>query len=270
MAEILRFKKVSYSYDGERDALKNVDVTISQGVRIAILGNNGAGKSTFFLCANGILKPQTGKIFLDGEEIHWKKREILELRQKVGLVFQDADSQLIAGTVEAEVSFGPMNLKIPEGEVRERVEDAIGSMGLEDFRRRAPHYLSGGEKKRVSIADVLAMRPRILLLDEPASSLDPSNCRMLKRNLDKMSQQGMGLVIATHDVDFAWEWADRILVFHDGMLEADGRPEELFARGGLLDRCGLEKPLLFQIGQIYGLHPLPRTIGELRSGAGKE
>lgn len=122
----------------------------------------------------------------------------------------------------------------------------------------------------MSIADVLAMRPRILLLDEPASSLDPSNCRMLKRNLDKMSQQGMGLVIATHDVDFAWEWADRILVFHDGMLEADGRPEELFARGGLLDRCGLEKPLLFQIGQIYGLHPLPRTIGELRSGAGKE
>ena len=110
----------------------------------------------------------------------------------------------------------------------------------------------------------------MLLLDEPASSLDPSNCRMLKRNLDKMSQQGMGLVIATHDVDFAWEWADRILVFHDGMLEADGRPEELFARGGLLDRCGLEKPLLFQIGQIYGLHPLPRTIGELRSGAGKE
>ena len=115
---------------------------------------------------------------------------------------------MIAGTVESEVSFGPMNLKISEDDVRERVEDALGNMGLKTLRKRAPHYLSGGEKKRVSIADVLAMRPRMLLMDEPASSLDPFNCGMLKENLDKLSGQGMGLVIATHDIDFAWEWAE--------------------------------------------------------------
>lgn len=264
MEEILRFEKVAYSYDGEREALRSVDVRVTPGERIAILGNNGAGKSTFFLCANGILKPQKGKIFLEGKEIRWKKREIMELRQKIGLVFQEADSQLIAGTVEAEVSFGPMNLGIPEDEVRERVEDAIDSMGLEKFRQRAPHYLSGGEKKRVSIADVLAMHPRLMLLDEPASSLDPSSVQMLKEHLDKLSKEGMSLVIATHDVDFAWEWAERILLFHEGMIEADGRPEEIFAGDELLERCGLRKPLLFQAGQIYGLRPLPRTIDELK------
>lgn len=148
---------------------------IHQGEKVALLGNNGAGKSTFFLCANGILKPQKGKVYLEGKEIHWDKQEITELRQKIGLVFQEADSQLIAGTVESEVSFGPMNLKISEDDVRERVEDALGNMGLKTLRKRAPHYLSGGEKKRVSIADVLAMRPRMLLMDEPASSLDPFN-----------------------------------------------------------------------------------------------
>ena len=175
-----------------------------------------------------------------------------------------------AGTVESEVSFGPMNLKISEDDVRERVEDALGNMGLKTLRKRAPHYLSGGEKKRVSIADVLAMRPRMLLMDEPASSLDPFNCGMLKENLDKLSGQGMGLVIATHDIDFAWEWAERILIFHDGVIEADGQPEEIFARKELLERCRLKKPLLFQVGQIYGVKPIPRTIEELKSGMEKE
>ena len=270
MVEILRFEQVGYSYDGEREALKQVDVTIHQGEKVALLGNNGAGKSTFFLCANGILKPQKGKVYLEGKEIHWDKQEITELRQKIGLVFQEADSQLIAGTVESEVSFGPMNLKISEDDVRERVEDALGNMGLKTLRKRAPHYLSGGEKKRVSIADVLAMRPRMLLMDEPASSLDPFNCRMLKENLDKLSGQGMGLVIATHDIDFAWEWAERILIFHDGVIEADGQPEEIFAHKELLERCRLKKPLLFQVGQIYGVKPIPRTIEELKSGMEKE
>lgn len=146
MVEILRFEQVGYSYDGEREALKQVDVTIHQGEKVALLGNNGAGKSTFFLCANGILKPQKGKVYLEGKEIHWDKQEITELRQKIGLVFQEADSQLIAGTVESEVSFGPMNLKISEDDVRERVEDALAIWGLRRCAKGASLFVRWREE----------------------------------------------------------------------------------------------------------------------------
>jgi ABC-type cobalt transport system, ATPase component len=264
LEEILRFDRINYSYDKERWALKNFSVTLYEQQRVAVLGNNGAGKSTFFLCCNGIVKPDSGKMYLWKKEIQGTKKEILLLRQSVGLVFQDPDNQMIGGTVEAEISFGPMNLKLPETTVRIQVNEAIEKMRLEKLRTRAPHYLSGGEKKRVSIADVLAMNPKLLLFDEPAASLDPENTCLLEKNLDMLRKRGLGLVIATHDVDFAWRFADRVLVFHDGELAADADPETVFSNEKLLKECGLTQPLLFQVGKIYQLNPLPRVISDIK------
>lgn len=263
MKEILRLEGLRYSYDGDRTALQDLSVTLYAGERTAVLGSNGAGKSTFFLCCNGVLCPSAGKIFLNGRELRSNGPDRLALRKAVGLVFQDPDSQMIAGTVEAEISFGPMNLRLGTEEVRSRVDQAIERFQLEPFRSRPPHFLSGGEKKRVSLADVLAMEPQLLLLDEPAASLDPANSILLEKNLCRLEEKGLGLVIATHDVDFAWRWAERVLVFHQGVLRADTDPLTVFGDKALLEECGLQQPTLYQVGKLLGIVPPPRTVQEL-------
>ena len=273
MEELLRFENVSFTYeDGaeQRLALKDCSVSIQAGERVAVLGSNGAGKSTFFLLANGVLCQKQGNIFFRGELIGRKKQELNRLRRGVGLVFQDPDVQILGGTVEEEISFGPMNLGLPREEVRRRVDDAVERMHLEGLRQRAPQYLSGGEKKRVSIADALAMEPELLLMDEPAASLDPENCRALEKTLEMLGEQGLALAVATHDVDFAWRWAQRILVFHDGCLAADRTPEELFSDTALLHTCHLEQPMLFRAARVMGIRPLPRTMEDFeRAVSGK-
>lgn len=263
LKEILRLEHICYAYEEGRTALSDLSVTLSGGQKVAVLGSNGAGKSTFFLCCNGVLRPNAGRIFLSGREVGGSRSELIRLRQSVGLVFQDADSQLIAGTVAEEISFGPMNLGLSQEEVRRRVDTAVGDLQLQPLYDRAPHDLSGGEKKRVSIADVLAMEPQLLLFDEPASSLDPANTRLLEENLGKLARRELGLVIATHDVDFAWCWADRLLVFRDGGLAADGEPEAIFSDEDLLRSCGLQQPTLFQVGKKLRLSPLPRTVADI-------
>ncbi|MFQ9680040.1 MAG: energy-coupling factor ABC transporter ATP-binding protein [Ruthenibacterium lactatiformans] len=170
MEEILRFEHVSYAYEEEREALLDVCVKVCAGERVAVLGSNGAGKSTFFLLANGVLRPGAGRILFRGAPVGGGAKQLNVLRRGVGLVFQDPEVQLLGGSVEEEVSFGPMNLRLPVGEVRARVDAAIRSFALEEYRGRAPQYLSGGEKKRVTLADALAMEPQVLLLDEPAAS----------------------------------------------------------------------------------------------------
>ena len=264
MKELLAFEQVSYQYDsgGEWEALFPLSVRLCEGEKIAVLGSNGAGKSTFFLLANGVLTPRSGTILLDGEPVGKKEKQRMQLRRRVGLVFQDPDVQLLAGTVEEEVSFGPMNLGLPEAEVRRRVEMALESLGLAAYRRRGPQYLSGGEKRRVAIADVLAMEPEIMLLDEPASNLDPAGQALLEETLESLHQKGITLLVATHDVDFAWRWADRVLVFRDGRLERDAAPEAVFAEEDLLSRCGLEQPLLWKVAKALKI-PVPRRPEEL-------
>lgn len=274
MEELLRFEHVSFAYeDGaeRRLALRDCSVSIGAGERIAVLGSNGAGKSTFFLLANGVLCPKEGTVFFHGEPVGRKKQELNRLRRGVGLVFQDPDVQILGGTVEEEISFGPMNLGLPRQEVRRRMDSAVERMRLEDLRQRAPQYLSGGEKKRVSIADALAMEPELLLMDEPAASLDPENCLRLEETLDVLGEQGLALAVATHDVDFAWRWARRILVFRDGCLAADRTPEEIFSDTALLDDCHLARPMLFRAAGAMGLRPRPRTMEEFeRAVSGRQ
>ena len=263
MIELLRFEHVDYKYQGQQEALHDLNVSINAGERVAVLGENGAGKSTFFLLANGVLSPEKGKIFFKGTAINNNKKSLNVLRKGGGLVFQDPDVRILGGSVEEEISFGPMNLGLPVNEVLRRVNDALSCFELQEYRNRAPHDLSGGEKKRVTLADSIVMNPSLLLLDEPASSLDPFHTRRLEENLDTLSESGMGLVISTHDVDFAWRWADRVLIFQKGRLRADGSPYVVLENDQLLKECGLEQPVLLRVARLLGMTPPPRTIEEL-------
>jgi len=245
MNELLKLEHIYFQYEERYIALNDVSATFHKGERVAILGNNGAGKSTFFLCCNGVLHPQKGGVFLNGREVTHSKKDVNLLRQAVGLVFQDPDSQIIAGTVEGEISFGPMNLGLDEKEVGQRVEQSMTQMNLTDYEGRAPQYLSGGEKKRVSIADILAMQPDMILLDEPTASLDPENVILLEEILDALSKEEIALVISTHDVDFAYRFAKRAIVFSQGKIIADTDTEEVFGSDEILSRAGLKKPLVY-------------------------
>ena len=246
MCELLKIENIDYRYENDILALNNVSASFGAGELAAVLGSNGAGKSTFFLCCNGVLRPQKGKIFYRGNEITNKKKDVYKLRQAVGLVFQDPDSQIIAGAVENEVSFGPMNLNLPRDEVARRVEKSLEQMDIARYRDIAPHYLSGGEKKRVSIADILAMEPEIILLDEPTASLDPQNADALEQILFDLNKAGITVIISTHDVNFAYRVADRAIVFANGGIIADAQIDEVFARDDVLEKAGLKKPLLYE------------------------
>lgn len=240
--EILRVSHLTCGYQSEKPALKDVNVSIYQGEKIAVMGANGAGKSTFFLNLNGVLEAEQGEIKYQGEKIGRKQKH--KLRRHVGFVFQDADSQMIASTVQAEISFGPMNMKLSREEIRGRVERALDYMDLQDYRDRPPHYLSGGEKKRVSIADIIAMETEVVLFDEPTAALDPFGAGMLEEVLEKLSREEKTLLISTHDVDFAYRWAQRLLVFSQGRLIADGAPQEIFQKEAILEQAHLKKPAM--------------------------
>ena len=272
MDEVLRLENISYHYDRDFLALNNVSASFRAGERVAILGCNGAGKSTFFLCSNGVLRPQSGKIFFKGREISKSKKDVFVLRQGVGLVFQDPDSQIIAGSVESEVSFGPMNLQLTEAEVGARVEQALEQMNICHYREYAPQYLSGGEKKRVSIADILAMKPELILFDEPTASLDPINVDALEEIIDELNQAGITIVVSTHDVNFAYRFAERAIVFAQGEIIADAPVDEVFVCAETLERANLHKPLLYEAFEFLqkrfpgvASKRKPRTIAEFQA-----
>ena len=245
---ILEIRDLTYRYETGTQALDGVNLKIRTGERIAVLGANGAGKSTLFLNMNGVLSPDRGEIFLHGEKVN--KKNINALRKKVGIVFQDADNQIIASTVLAEVSFGPMNLKLARPEVARMVDEALDYMELNEFRDRPPHYLSGGEKKRVSIADIIAMRPEVIIYDEPTASLDPVNAGMLEEVLEKLGSENKTIIISTHDVDFAYRWAQRVLVVCGGKVLRDGTALEVFSDTETLKKAHLKRPALMDIYEL--------------------
>lgn len=265
-APIIQLENVSYAYPDGPMAVKNLSVSIGKGERVAVLGRNGAGKSTFFLLCNGILEPGEGKLFCDGQPVTHKKKDLLELRRRVGIVFQEAENQILAVTVEGEVSFGPMNLGLPLQEIEKRTGEALSSMGLHDYAQRSPQFLSGGEKKRVTIADILAMEPDLILLDEPTSSLDPENVTRLEETLDQLSEAGIALVVSTHDVDFAARFARRGLVFSQGRLIADDSLAHIFSDSALLEQASLRKPWICQAAEAArpGEASYPLTMAQYR------
>lgn len=266
---ILSLRGVSYAYRGQAPALDDATLSLSDGERVALLGANGAGKSTMFLLCNGVLTPERGEILLDGEPVGKKDTGLRRLRQSVGLVFQNPEDQLIGATVRSEISFGPMNLCLSETEVRAAVESSAAAMNLEAMLDKPPQYLSGGEKKRVSIADILAMRARVILFDEPTASLDPAHTALLEQTLEALHRDGLCLLVSTHDVNFAWRWADRAVVLSKGRILRDGPICEVYADDALLKEAGLHKPELFAAAELLfpGLPcaDYPRTVEALQT-----
>ncbi|MEF9917714.1 MAG: energy-coupling factor ABC transporter ATP-binding protein [Eubacterium sp.] len=269
---MITIKDLEYAYPGDKMALKGINLEISKGERIAVIGSNGAGKSTFFLNLNGVLTPESGEIYFKGKKITHDKKDLNTLRKSIGIVFQDADNQIIASTVMGEVSFGPMNLKLPKEEVVRRVDEALEYMNITDFKDRPPHYLSGGEKKRITIADIIAMHSEVIVFDEPTAALDPLNAEMLEEVLEKLSNQQKTMLISTHDVDFAYRWAERAIVFCNGEIIADTTPVEVFSDADILRRANLKKPMMLDIYNAMvekGLLPdekkYPRDIKEFKA-----
>lgn len=231
----IRFENVHYAYANGYEALKGVSFRINHGEKVAIIGANGVGKSTLVLHTNGLLLPCEGSVNVG--DVPVVKKTLNLVRQTVGLVFQNPDDQLFMPTVEEDVAFGPINMKIPMEEVERRVTWALEAVGASALRGRAPYHLSGGQKKSVAIATVLSMEPSILVMDEPTSNLDPKARRQIMNLIKSFAHT---CLIATHDMAMVWELCERTLVMKDGKVVADGRTQDIFNDKYLLEECGLE------------------------------
>ena len=268
---ILKAEDLYFSYDDEQShSLNGLSLEIKKGQKIAFMGANGSGKSTFFLCCTGILKPQKGKLFFHNKEVTYKKKELLDLRSKIGIVFQDPDNQLFSASVYQEISFGPLNLGHSEEETKKEVEEVIDYLEITPFRHKPTHALSGGQKKQVSIADILVMKPEIIILDEPAAALDHKHTTMVNHIVDQMTQNGITVLMATHDVNYAYEWADEILLFHEGKVLMHGTPAQVFSNRGVLKQTNLEPPAVLELfeslcrkGILKSSLPLPKNLNAL-------
>lgn len=249
---ILEIKNGTFSY-GEQRGIRNIRAKIHKGERIAVIGSNGAGKSTFFLSLNGVNRLEEGELYYRGKLIDGKRRSLLELRKHVGIVFQDPDHQIIASTVEGEISFGLFNIGTEPEEVRRQVGHVMEETKLMELAGRPPHFLSGGQKKQVTVADILVMNPEVILFDEPTAGLDCKNTRILRKQLDQLHQRDVTLLISTHDMNFVWEWADRVIVFSGGEIIADDTPDAVFGMEEIMEQASLQKPVFYEISEYMGL-----------------
>jgi cobalt/nickel transport system ATP-binding protein len=260
---------VHFTYDDGTEALSGVDFTVSEGEFVAVLGSNGSGKTTLIGLLVGLLKATSGTIRIGEREIGSLSAE--ELYQRVGLVFQNPNDQLFAATVEEDVAFGPRNLNLPEEEVQARVTEALAAVAALPLRGRAIHHLSFGEQKRVSLAGVMAMRPSVLILDEPTAGLDPAGEAQMLQLMKKLNrEEGMTVILATHSVDMLPLFANRIYVLDRGRVLQEGPSEEIFCHQEMIDRAKLRLPyvsrLMYEMKRHDGvpIDGLPLTIGEAR------
>ena len=246
MQPMIQTDALSFSYpveEGQRrtTALDNVTLSIEKGSFVVVLGHNGSGKSTLAKHMNAVLLPSGGAVSVEGMDT--KKEELLlEIRRRVGMVFQNPDNQIVAHVVEEDVAFAPENLGVPTAEIRRRVDDALAAVGMTEFTRHAPHLLSGGQKQRVAIAGVIAMEPECIVLDEATAMLDPSGRREVLDTVHRLNRErGITVVHITHHMSEA-EDADRVIVMNDGVVAMDGAPREIFSRVEELQALGLAAP----------------------------
>lgn len=238
----LQFDDVSYRYPNGRAALRGVSFRLEHGERTALVGINGSGKSTLLLHADGLLRPDAGRVIVDGIAV--STGTMRSIRRRVGLVFQNPDDQLFMPTVEEDVAFGPANMGLCRDEIGRRVTAALDAVGASGLRKSAPCHLSGGQKKSVVIATVLAMEPSLLVLDEPTSALDPAARRRIMELIRGFRHTTL---VATHDLELVWALCARTIVMYGGRIEADGPTRAVFADRALLARCGLEQPLSMRL-----------------------
>jgi cobalt/nickel transport system ATP-binding protein len=240
MTAVLAVRGLAYAYPDGRQALFGVDLEIQRGERVALLGPNGAGKTTLVLHLNGILAAGAGSVSVSGLPV--TKPNLTEIRRRVGIVFQDPDDQLFLPTVGQDVAFGPANLGLRGAELEQRVHEALAAVGLPELVDRAPHHLSFGQRRRVALATVLAMRPEILVLDEPTSNLDPASRRELA---EVLAGQDVTVLMVTHDLPYALQLCQRSVILSEGVIVADGPTRELLADADLLAAHRLELPFGF-------------------------
>ncbi len=269
---ILEARNIHYRYPRGMEAVCGISFHIRKKEKIALVGPNGAGKSTLLAMFNGMIRPGSGVLLFDNQPIQYDTASLRMLRKRVGFVLQNPDRQIIAPTVYQDVAFGPTNLGYPEKEVQRVVTLALRHVGLEGFERRPPHHLSGGEKKRVAIAGVLAMDPDVLVLDEPTSGLDPSGSEDIMELLDELNHEGKTIIISTHNVELAYPWADRAILMLEGTILEEGIPEKAFGNPEYVRRAHLSLPTLLELHMelqkrgfcLQGKNP--RTVLDMMQG----
>lgn len=267
---VIEAENLSYSYEeNDRKALDGLSVRIGRGRKVAFMGGNGSGKSTFFLCLNGILRPDEGRVLIDGEPVSYTRKGLLDVRKKVGIVFQEPDNQLFSASVFQEISFGILNLGVDEETARREVEKVIRELEITPFQNRPAHALSGGQKKQVAIADILVMHPEIMILDEPASALDAAHTKKVHELIRGLTEQGITVLMSLHDIDYAWAWADEIVLMHEGKVMKQGTPREVCEDEEALKKAGLARPGVLRIyeklkgrGMLLG-DQIPGSMDEL-------
>ena len=247
MTNLLEFDHIHYAYPNCRESLSGVTFSIKKGAKVALVGPNGAGKTTLLLMCNGVLEPSKGRVLFNSEPLRYDSRSLREVRKKVGLVFQNSDTQLLAPTVYQDVAFGPLNLGMTPDEIQAAVARSLAAVGLTGYEKRPPHQLSGGEKKRAAIAGTLAMEPEVLIFDEPTSSLDPAGAADLMELLDELNARGTTIIISTHDVELAYLWADHIILMNRGTVIHAGSPEEVFTSTALIAAANLRMPAVLEV-----------------------
>jgi len=273
---ILAVHDLAYVYPGGVQALQGLYLSVPKGRKLALVGGNGSGKTTLLLHLNGTLKPCQGQVLLDGRPAAYHRRDLKVWRRRIGLVLQEPDDQLFAARVYQDVSFGPLNMGVPELETHVRVQEALDILGIGHLAERATHLLSWGQKKRVAIAGILAMHPEVLILDEPTAGLDFEGTVQLLDALQKLSTAGATLVFSTHDVDLAYAWADEVAVFSEGTVLKQGDPVDILADQGLLRQAKLKTPTVLALAQElrrrgHSLDParLPRSEAALLTVIGE-
>ncbi len=265
MAEsIVSLKDVKFSYPAGVSALKGVSLEIQQGERVALLGPNGSGKSTLILLIAGLLMPSNGEIRIFGEKT--TSKDFQKLRSRIGIVFQDPDDQLFTPSVIEDIEYGPKNLKLPEEEIKKRSAHVLEKMGIQHLKDRPPHRLSFGEKKKVSLATALVLKPELLILDEPTANLDLVSRRGLIDTINELSRAGTTVIVSTHDVEALPELANRIIVISQGTKLGEGKIRNILEDAALLEASGLEPPTIVDLfGQLKAqglIEKVPITLAE--------
>lgn len=258
---ILNVENVSFSYDKKNNALTDVSIQVEQGEYVAVIGHNGSGKSTLARLFNALIIPDSGTVTVDGLKTSDKKN-LAKIRESVGVVFQNPDNQLVASIVVDDVAFGPENLGLPREEIAKRIDFALSSVGMKEFYNASPERLSGGQKQRIAIAGVLALKPKILVLDESTSMLDPEGRKDVLEVVKKLNEEnGVTVVAITHYMEEIVD-ADRVIVINDGTVAMTGTPQEIFMQADTIKGFGLELPLPAYIGEKLRKNGLciPQTV----------
>ncbi len=266
MVPVIEVINLAFRYPDGTRALNGVSFSMPEGARVALLGPNGAGKSTLLLHLNGLNLPQQGAVKVQGREVGKKTKKWV--RAGVGIVFQDPDDQIFSSTVWDDVAFGPINMGLSSYDVVQRVRNSLQAVGMLAYREKPPYRLSYGQKKRVAIAGVLAMEPKVIVLDEPMAFLDPAGKEQVERILDGLNRNGTAIIIATHDVDLAARWADRVIILKDGRVLAEGGPG-LLTDKQLVESADLTCPLIARVFlelPELDVDPVPLTVAQAVSG----